>query len=105
MQFRFDEAELRWFSHFIPVVFALIAENNKDDAVKLIKLGAKLKYKVTPNASIVYLNQTERDVLVGIAEHRLAYLKERGSLSEELDLIRSVLSKLDGAKEDANEAS
>lgn len=59
------------------------------------RLMKKMRYKFTPNALYVSLNQRERALITTALGYRQAVLAKQNSISDEFNLIDSIMKKVE----------
>lgn len=96
MKLHLTEDELKWLHYNITNLLPIATKHKEEDRGKSMRTLSKMKYKFTPNATLVNLTTKERELLFLILQHRLVGLESRGSLSEETPFIKSLSQKIKG---------
>jgi hypothetical protein len=93
MKLTFSSTELEYLHD--KMCFLMDQVNRPELSPELARVISKMKYKFTPNASLVYLTQKERAFLLELLTYRQNSLIKVNAISEEADLIQALMEKLD----------
>ena len=89
MRLIFDAKQLEYLNLIINIM--LMSKLTPMEAKRVLK---KMQYKFAGNAKVSFLNGKERGLLSGVLSHRQADLVKKNSITDEIDIIQSVLDKI-----------
>ena len=93
MQIKFTDKEREWLFAVVQRLLTLANSQRESDAGKFLRIANKMRAKFAPNALITYLTQAERSLVYTMAEHRAIQLAKTGGLSDESELLYSIMEK------------
>jgi hypothetical protein len=71
VKLQFTQEELRWLEHYMAGLLTMAHRNQEKDGGELMRLAAKVRHKIAPNAKTVYLGRKERALVARLASYRI----------------------------------
>jgi hypothetical protein len=93
MKITFTHQELKYLEAYIRLMSDLLLSKRIDD--KLARIVVKMRHKFSPNALKTFLVKKERDTLASFLNYRQSQLIKENSVSEELDVLQSLIEKVE----------